>query len=214
MQQPPGYEDLARPNYVCKLDKALYGLKQAPRVWYSRLSSKLIVLSFQASKADTSLFFYSQGNIQMFVLVYIDDIIVAISSDQATQALLQDLQKEFALKDLRELNYFLGIEVTKIQDGLLLTQEKYASDLLKRVGMSNCKPVASPLSTSEKLSVHEGTLLGAKDATNYRSVVGALQYLTLTRSDIAFPVNKVYQFLHAPTTVHWAIVKRILRYVK
>jgi hypothetical protein len=88
MQQTPGYEDLAQPNYVCKLDKALYGLKQAPRAWYSRLSSKLIALGFQTSKADTSLFFYSQGNIQMFVLVYVDDIIVASSSDQATQALL------------------------------------------------------------------------------------------------------------------------------
>jgi hypothetical protein len=85
----------------------------------------------------------------MFVLVYVDDIIVASSSNQATQALLQDLQKEFALKDLEELNYFLGIEVTNMKDGLLLTQEKYASDLLKRVGMSNCKPVATPLSTSE-----------------------------------------------------------------
>jgi hypothetical protein len=156
---------------VCKLDKALYGLKQAPRAWYSRLSSKLIALGFQASKVDTSLFFYSQENIQMFMLVYVDDIIVASSSDQATQALLQDLQKEFALKVLGELNYFLGIEVTKVKYGLLLTQEKYASDLLKRVGMSNCKLVASPLSTSEKISIHEGTPLGAKDATNYRSVV-------------------------------------------
>jgi hypothetical protein len=80
--------------------------------------------------------------------------------------------------------------------------------------MSNCKHVASPLSTSEKLSVYEGTLLGAKDAINYRSVVGALQYLTLNRLDIAFLVNKVCQFLHAPTTVHWTVVKRILRYVK
>jgi hypothetical protein len=88
MRQPPGYEDPARPNYVCKLDKALYGLKQAPRAWYSSLSSKLIALGFQASKADTSLFFYSQGNIQMFVLVYVDDIIIASSSDQVTQVLL------------------------------------------------------------------------------------------------------------------------------
>lgn len=70
------------------------------------------------------------------------------------------------------------------------------------------------MSTSEKLSLHEGSLLGPVDATRYRSIVGALQYLTLTRPDIAFPVNKVCQFLHASTTEHWSVVKRILRYLK
>jgi hypothetical protein len=80
--------------------------------------------------------------------------------------------------------------------------------------MARYKPIATPLSTSEKLSLHQGTPLGANDATNYRSGVGALQYLILTRPDIAFHVNKVCQFLHAPTTIHWSIVKRILRYIK
>jgi hypothetical protein len=70
------------------------------------------------------------------------------------------------------------------------------------------------MSTSEKLLLHEGDTLGQNDATQYRSIVGALQYLTLTRPDISFVVNKVYQFLHSPTTVHWAVVKRILRYLK
>nr|ABF94964.1 retrotransposon protein, putative, Ty1-copia subclass [Oryza sativa Japonica Group] len=124
------------------------------------------------------------------------------SRQEAVSALLQDLKKEFALKDLGDLHYFLGIE------------DKYACDLLRRVNMFDCKPVSTPLSTSEKLSAHEGDLLGPLDATNYRSVVGALQYLTLTRPDIAFPVNKVCQFLHAPTTIHWVAVKRILRYLK
>jgi histone deacetylase 1/2 len=95
-----------------------------------------------------------------------------------------------------------------------LTQDKYASDLLKRVNMSCCKPVSTPLSTSEKLSAFEGTLLGPNDALRYRSIVGALQYLTLTRPDISFSVNKVCQFLHAPTETHWAVVKRILRYLR
>jgi len=108
----------------------------------------------------------------------------------------------------------LGIEVSKLNNGIILSQENYASNILRRVGMSNCKPVSTPLSTSEKLSLHEGSLLGPSDATQYRSVVGALQYLTLTRPDISFSVNKVCQYLHTPTTVHWAAVKRILRYIK
>jgi hypothetical protein len=101
-----------------------------------------------------------------------------------------------------------------VKNDILLTQEKYASDMFQKVGMPNCKPIATHLSTSEKLSLDKGTPLGASDATNYRSVVGALQYLTLTRPDIAFLVNKVDQFLHTPTNIHWAAVKRILRYIK
>lgn len=80
--------------------------------------------------------------------------------------------------------------------------------------MSTCKPAPTPLSTSEKLSVQEGSLLGPGDATNYRSIVGALQYLTLTRPDIAFSVNKVCQFLHSPTLTHWSAVKTIIRYLR
>jgi histone deacetylase 1/2 len=214
MQQPPGFVEKSKENYVCKLDKALYGLKQAPRAWYSRLSTKLIDLGFRPSRADTSLFIFNKGGIFMYILVYVDDIIVVSSTEQATTALLKDLQKDFALKDLGDLHYFLGIEVNKVRNGILLIQHKYATDLLKKVGMTDCKAVSTPLSTSEKLSLHEGSLLGPEDATKYRSIVGALQYLTLTRPDIAFSVNKVCQFLHAPTTVHWAAVKRILRYIK
>jgi hypothetical protein len=118
------------------------------------------------------------------------------------------------LKDLGELHYFLRIEVNKCANAIILTQEKYVADLLKNAGMANCKPMSTPLSTSTKLVLHSGAVLGPEDATRYRSIVGTLQYLTLTRSDIAFSINKVCQFLHAPTTGHWSAVKRILRYLK
>jgi hypothetical protein len=118
------------------------------------------------------------------------------------------------LKDLVDLHYFLGIKVKKTLSGILLSQEKYTMDVLKRVGVMNCKPMTTPTSTSEKLSLHDGVDLGLEDATRYRSIVGALQYLTLTRPDISFSINKVCQFLHKPTTVHWTAVKRILRYLR
>jgi histone deacetylase 1/2 len=120
---------------------------------------------------------------------------------------------DFALKDLGSLHYFLGIAVKHLPNGVLLTQEQYISDILQRVGMGECKAVTTPLSTSEKLSITEGDPLTAEDATRYRSIVGALQYVTLTCPDISFSV-KVCQFLHAPTSLHWAAVKRILRYLK
>jgi histone deacetylase 1/2 len=214
MRQTPGYETKTHPHYICKLDKALYGLKQAPRAWYARLSSKLQSLGFQPSKADVSLFVYNKGGVMIFLLIYVDDIIVASSSTAATEALLKDLRAEFALKDLGDLHYFLGIEVKKVRNGILLTQQKYTSDLLHRVGMMNSKPMNTPMSSANKLSIYDVDPLGPKDTTEYRSIVGALQYLTLRIPDISFAVNKVCQFLHKPTTVHWSAVKRILRYLQ
>jgi hypothetical protein len=202
------------PHHLCRLDKALYGLKHAPRAWYSRLSDKLKSLGFLASKADSSLFFYSDSTCTMFILVYVDDIIVASSSHQFTKSLIKKLNQEFALKDLGDIHYFLGIEVKRSADSLLMTQEGYALDILKRVNMDTCKAVSTPMSPSDKLLVTDGETLGANDSTRYRSIVGALQYLTLTRPDISFAVNRVCQFLHSPTTAHWERVKRILRYVR
>jgi hypothetical protein len=130
MRQPPGYEDKNMPNYVCKLEKALYRLKQAPRAWYSKLSEKLYELGFKSSKVDSSLFYFHQDNVSMFMLAYVDDIIIASSTPKATKQLLHKLSQEFALKDLGDLHYFLGIEVHKVNNGLILTQDKYACDLL------------------------------------------------------------------------------------
>jgi hypothetical protein len=151
MRQPPEYEDKRHPNYVCKLDKALYGLTQAPRAWFSRLSKKLMQLELKESKTNTSLFYFRKGDIVMFILIYVDDIIVMSSKQEAVPALLRDLQEEFALKDLGELHYFLGIEVNKCADGIILSQEKYVMDLLKNAGMKKCKTVSTPLTTTEKV---------------------------------------------------------------
>ena len=215
MKQPPGFEDKHKPFQVCRLDKSLYGLKQVPRAWYSRLSSKLQTLGFTPSRSDTSLFIYNKSNTSIFVHIYVDDIIITSSSNDAVTALLKDLNSEFALKDLGDLHFFLGIEVKKTREGVLhISQEKYATDLLNRVGLQGCKPSPTPLSNTEKLSLAEGEILNQEDGTKYRSLVGALQYLTLTRPDISFAANKVCQFLHAPTSSHWTAAKRILRYVK
>jgi hypothetical protein len=145
------------------LEEEVY-MRQPPG--YSRLSAKLISLGFKSSKADTSLLYYSKGHTYIFMLIYVDDIIVVSATQQATKALLRDLKSDFAIKDLGELHYFLSIEVKKTSNGIMLSQEKYASDILKRVGMMNCKSVNTPMSTLEKLSTHEGLVLGPQDATS------------------------------------------------
>ena len=141
-----------------------------------------------------------------------DDIIVTGNDPLKTQAFLKHLADRFSLKDLGTLSYFLGVEATFTSSGLFLSQRKYIQDLLSKANMQDAKEVTTPLSTSESLKLCDGS--PATDSTQYRQVLGSLQYLALTRPDISFAVNKLSQFMHRPSTTHWSAVKRILRYLK
>jgi histone deacetylase 1/2 len=129
--------------------------------------------------------------------------------------LVHQLGTSFALKDLGPLHYFLGVEVhTPSRGGLLLSQRKYVSELLLKAGLQKCARVTTPMVASETLSANDGTPLSVEESTRYPSIVGGLQYLTMTHPDLSFAVNKVCQYLHAPRCAHWSAVKRILRYAK
>jgi hypothetical protein len=111
MRQPPGFVDPDKHDHYCHLVKSLFGLKQAPRAWHARLSSVLGSLGFLPSVADTSLFILQRHDLTMYLLVYVDDIIVLSSSPSAIPRLIAQLRSEFSVKDLGVLHYFLGIEV-------------------------------------------------------------------------------------------------------
>ncbi|XP_057432530.1 uncharacterized mitochondrial protein AtMg00810-like [Lotus japonicus] len=122
------------------------------------------------------------------------------------------LASEFAMKDLGPLSYFLGIAVTRHAGGLFLSQSTYARDIIARAGMASCNPSATPVDTKQKLSTSAGS--PCDDPTLYRSLAGALQYLTFTRPDISYAVQQVCLHMHAPRTEHMLALKRILRYVQ
>ncbi|XP_022024221.1 uncharacterized mitochondrial protein AtMg00810-like [Helianthus annuus] len=147
----------------------------------------------------------------MYLLVYVDDLILTGNHSSTILSFISCLNKEFAIKDLGKLNYFLGLEVTYTQNGIFVNQSKYALDILTRANMLDAKPAPTPLSTNVTF-VSTGTMFS--DATLYRSIVCALQYLTITRPDIAYAVNQVSQFLHALTTDHFQEINRILCYLK
>ncbi|KAL5559544.1 hypothetical protein UlMin_035755 [Ulmus minor] len=148
----------------------------------------------------------------LIVLVYVDDIIVTRSSESQVSQLITHLNNSFALRDLGQLSYFLGIEVTYSTGSMHLSQTKYISDLLKRTDMTDCKPAKTPEAVGKIMTQFDGEPY--EDVTQYRSIVGALQYVTLTRPDLSFAVNKACQFMQQPTTSHFLAVKRILRYLK
>jgi hypothetical protein len=147
------------------------------------------------------------------MLIYVDDIIIVSSSSSATEKLLAQLGVDFVVKDPGNLSYFLGIHAHPVSGGLLLTQQKYIRDLLTRTNMLASNGVPTPMLPTDKLCLDGGDKHSPDDATRYRSVVGALQYLSHTWPDISFCVNRVCQFMSSPTMVHWAAVKRILCYL-
>ncbi|XP_068655316.1 uncharacterized mitochondrial protein AtMg00810-like [Aristolochia californica] len=211
MEHAPGYIDPRFPAHVCKLQIALYGLKQAPRAWFQRFSSFLTHLGFHCSRADPSLFVFNRHSDILYLLLYVDDIIITSNNSSLLDNFANKLHSEFATKDLGSLSYFLGLEATPTADGLFLSQLKFVRDILAWAQLLDSKPVHTPMVVSQHLS-SDGQLF--LDPTHYRSLVGALQYLTIKCPDIAHAVNSVSQFLHSLTADHLLVVKRILRYVK
>lgn len=213
MSQPTGFVDPQFPNHVCRLEKSLYGLKQAPRAWNDRFTSFLPSIGFKFSHADPSLFIKVSGTSRVFLLLYVDDIIITGDSEALIAEVKAALLTEFDMKDLGELHFFLGLQIQYLQNGLFVSQHKYATDLIHKAGLESCNSHVTPCQSGLKLYTDEGTPLCPTDASHFRSLVGCLQYLTFTRPDIAYAVNSVCQFLHNPTDVHLNAVKRILRYV-
>ncbi|KAH9800558.1 hypothetical protein KPL71_000705 [Citrus sinensis] len=183
MTQPEGF--ITKEGYVCKLSKALYGLKQAPRAWYDKLKGCLTSWNFFNSKADTSLFIRHDTRGIILVLIYVDDILITGPDSSLLETFITKFSKVFALKDLGLVSYFLGVE--------------------------NYKGSDTPLSTGQKLENVAKGCLGKEFEypTLYRSIVGGLQYLILTRPDIAHSVHKLDQYLSAPTLQHWFSCKKM-----
>jgi hypothetical protein len=210
MRPPPEYT--CQENKVCRLRKALYGLKQAPRAWFSKFHKTITQLNFSSSAHDSALFTRKTDNGTVVLLLYVDDMIITGDDSIGIEELKKFLCQHFEMKDLGPLSYFLGLEVLSSSDGMFLSQAKYASDLVSRACLTDCKIEQTPLEPNIRFTPQDGTLLD--DATLYRQLVGSLIYLTVTRPDISYAVHLVSQFMASPRSTHFAAVLRIIRYIK
>lgn len=143
-------------------------------------------MGFVITVSDSSLFTFRQGTTTAYLFLNVDDIILTTSSAALREHIISELKAEFPMNNLGHLSYFLGIAVTRSPSSMLLSQSKYAQEILDRAGMSYCKPTATPVDTNSKLSADSGPPVS--DVTMYHSLVGALQYLTFTRPDIPYAV--------------------------
>uniref|UniRef100_A0AAV1VKG7 Reverse transcriptase Ty1/copia-type domain-containing protein n=1 Tax=Peronospora matthiolae TaxID=2874970 RepID=A0AAV1VKG7_9STRA len=196
-----------------ELIKAIYGLKQASRVWNETFDEFIRSIGFQASGFDPCLYIMTSEGHCVFVLVYVDDVLVTGSSPKLIAHTKEDLKTRFEMTDSGKCAFVLGIELLDGEDGsVTMCQRRYVDDVLKRFGMDECKAVASPVDVSSRLVPSNSA---SKVDVPFREAVGALMHLTTaTRPDIAYAVSFVSRFMEKPQEEHWVAVKRIFRYLQ
>ncbi|GJZ82826.1 retrovirus-related pol polyprotein from transposon TNT 1-94 [Tanacetum coccineum] len=210
--QPPGFIDFEKPDHVYKLKKALYGLKQAPKAWYDRLKAFLIKHEYKMGMVDNTLFTKKKSSNLIIVQIYVDDIIFGSTCQDMCDEFAKIMHDEFEMSMMGELNFFLGLQIKQMEDGIFFNQSKYIKEMLKKFGLEDSKPMKTPMSSDTKLTKDEEC--ESVDSTKYRGMIGSLLYLTASRPDIMFSVCLCARFQEAPKTSHLEAVKRIFRYIK
>ncbi|GJT51609.1 retrovirus-related pol polyprotein from transposon TNT 1-94 [Tanacetum coccineum] len=210
--QPPGFIDFEKPDHVYKLKKALYGLKQAPKAWYDRLKAFLIKHEYKMGMVDNTLFTKKKGSNLIIVQIYVDDIIFGSTCQDMCDEFAKIMHDEFKMSMMGELNFFLGLQIKQMEDGIFFNQSKYIKEMLKKFSLEDSKPMKTPMSSDTKLTKDEEC--ESVDSTKYRGMIGSLLYLTASRPDIMFSVCLCARFQEAPKTSHLEAVKRIFRYIK
>ncbi|KAH9659867.1 hypothetical protein KPL70_024018 [Citrus sinensis] len=219
MAQPEGFECKGKEDYVCLLHKSLYGLKQSPRQWYRRFDDFMVSKGYHKSRYDSCVYFggSNQGGVA-YLLLYVDDMLIASKYKSEIERLKNLLKAEFEMKDIGNAKRILGMDIIRDRSAgtLFLSQEKYIKKVLERFEMQDCKPVQTPLSPQFKLSAAPTSEDESQmNEFPYAQAVGSLMYaMVCTKSDIAYAVSVVSRYLSCPGKVHWNAVKWIMRYLK
>ncbi|XP_071687777.1 uncharacterized protein [Rutidosis leptorrhynchoides] len=209
MEGPPGFSSNFKAREVCRLKKSLYRLKQSPRAWFGRFTLAMKNYGFKQSNSDHTLFLKQRNNLITCLIIYVENMIITGNDQEEIANLKLNLFKEFEMKDLGRLKYFLEIKVLRSQQGIFICQNKY---ILAETGLVDCKPAESPMIPNKRLYIEEKG--NPADQSQYQRIVEKLIYLTHTRPDIAHVVGVVSQFMHQPQKHHMDAVWRIIKYLK
>jgi len=207
---------------VCRLKKSLYGSKQSSRQWYKRFDSYMFQICYKSCEYDCCVYVKSldDGSF-IFLLLYVDDMLIVAKNLDDVVGLKTLLSQEFDMKDLGAAKKFLGMEIHKdiSSKKLWLSQQRYVEKVLDRFGMSNTKPVSTPLANHFKLISNQCPKTD-KEVTDmaevpYASAVGCLMYaLVCTRPDLAHAVSQVSKYMSKPGRQHWEAIKWIFKYLR
>lgn len=212
MRQPPGLESEDK-ELVCILKKSLYGLKQGARMWNRKITGILKICGFVASSADPCLFIKNCDGKLIFILIYVDDVIIIYNKENEFEKIVQELMKNFKLTNLGEISYFLGIQIERINEVFYLNQKAYIEKVADQFGLMNAKPSKIPMSVGYH-SQQKEERIELKDNKQFQSLVGCLLFIAVnTRPDISISVSILSRNVKSPTQDDWTEGKRIVKYL-
>lgn len=222
MEQLEGYVQKGKEKMVCLLKKSLYGLKQSPREWNHRFDTFMMKQNYRRSEYDPCV--YMKGSTvedMVYLLIYVDDMLIAANQMSKIQKLKDQLRAEFEMKDLGHARKILGMEILRDRSSssLVLSQKDYIKKVLKTFGMEECRAVSTPLGSQFKLASltkdNEAEQTRGMEDIPYTSAVGSLMYAMIGfRPDLAYAVEMVCRYMSKPGKDHWLAVKWIMRYIK
>jgi hypothetical protein len=192
----------------------LYGLHQAPQAWYTKLDAVLIALGFHRSESEHVVYMRGGGQWHqhwLIVSVYVDDLVIRGADHTELRQFKKEMQNTFQMADLGLLNYYLGLEVSHKDNGVIVSQKRHALKILAAVGMEGCNPRHYPM--ENRLNLSRSSTAPLVGSTEYRRMVGALRYLVNTRPDLAYVVGYISRFMEMPTNAHLMTVERVLKYI-
>lgn len=210
LEPPTGFEERFVNGKVCKLKKSIYGLPQSGRNWYFKLKEELLKNGLKPLASESCIFTNNHETCFFVFTSYVDDFTTIDNDSSVCEKILNSLRKEFEVIETTQSKIFLGMRVECDENGISLSQTEYIEKLLNKYGMSECKPVSTPIVTGgDKINENE-----KYDINKYQELVGELLYLAnRTRPDIACVTSYLSQYNHCPEKSHYTIGKRVLRYL-
>ncbi|OWB64646.1 hypothetical protein B5S29_g5835 [[Candida] boidinii] len=214
MNQPDGYVDSSCPDKVCRLVKSLYGLKQAPLCWNTKINSVLEDAGFVRAPSDFGIYSFTRNSSVLLLALYVDDLLLLSNDGSLVTFAKSLLGSHFSMKDLGAVKSFLGMDVSQAPGRVSICLSRYLSKVLADFNMSDCNPVAVPLSPSLDLTSFSPDEQ-FPDASRYRSMVGKLLFASNTvRPDLSYAVSVLSRYIKDPKDIHMKAAKQVLRYVK
>ncbi|KAJ9559825.1 hypothetical protein OSB04_004985 [Centaurea solstitialis] len=212
MEQPEGYVAPGQERKVCKLVKSLYGLKQAPKQWHQKFDHVMLECGFKINECDKCVYVKDTEVGYVILCLYVDDMLIIGSNDKMVKSTKNMLKARFDMKDMGLANVILGIQISRTQNGLALSQAHYVDKILEKFNADDTAVARTPIDTSHHLSKNRGEGVAQVE---YSRIIGSLMYLmSCTRPDLAFAVSRLSRYTSNPSSEHWKSIIRVLRYLR